>query len=859
MGQKLEKLSEKDEESHDNSECSVQTGETEQSEAGQRDESRDQEDGGSATPQSTGGINGISVTGHTGEHTVTSARTDSQTGQPIRPLCRREHPFNTRGKWVGGDGESWSDTRTVEESETVPSPKETRQTSNQKQGSESKAVALTWTTAMEEQGNGRKSETGCSKSGPDTQARGLTATCDPTNEEDLVLENCTSFDGENDNLGNRKTENLQAAIKRRAEKDTSATSGDDKPPQPSRNTPQEKWHEHKSRRTSDTILVTTDGVEARARSSPAACEESEMRQRLAEVTGSRCQLKGAGNVGAAHTETTGRGKAEREQNMNDQSKGQVSTHRSTQSNSSRNLEKMTDKAGCLIKQEEVGGENKEGHNSEFIAEKTQVGQSYQNRFLDAVAKRAKAAVSSFTKKEGGQASGRAADKPLKSEIPQQDHSSFSKEQSDLIPPVPLLGNESCDGKIQTANSKRERDHVCFSAIVTPPPLTNLLSKKDTMMVTQLDTSMLNSQTVPEATPTKDESMPKEKLKVRGPPPPVPKKPKNALIKLKTAQLMSTDVQRRVKDHQPTEERVKRRHTFHFNKDFPSSNQPTNQDMCLLWDERGAYILPTNIRRLSVDVGPYGQHLSIGHVDDKYRDMIDYDYCVRMANLCPDEELQNLDMSQRRMSLERRSRYKSSPPPVAKKAQNPFASTQTLHIPEVVSDIGVQRPRPACSGKRQIYPEPLSERVNTQVTNDNHANYGSSEDVTGHRDAGHGSEVGSFKPVAELIKETNQMQRHQGRVKPEGAKVEVRVAEQGPSVKVSVMKNAFDVPKRSKERPSEVQPPPKKGKHLGLSELEHVNSVVFFHESVVYQSIYKVLSRHEQKVSGCGSPELAFHV
>ncbi|XP_019937575.2 coronin-1C-A isoform X2 [Paralichthys olivaceus] len=324
------------------------------------------------------------------------------------------------------------------------------------------------------------------------------------------------------------------------------------------------------------------------------------------------------------------------------------------------------------------------------------------------------------------------------------------------------------------------------------------------METQIDTSVANSQ-MPTSCNSKDESVPKEKLKVKGPPPPVPKKPKNPMIKLKTAQLMSTDVQRRNKAHLNSEERVKRRHTFHFNKDFPG-NAPTNQDMCLLWDERGPYIVPTNMRRLSVDLEPC-QHLL--HMDDQYSDMIDYNYCARMANLSPDRELQNLDMTQRRISIGRRSSYNSSPPPVAKKPSNPFTSTE---IPEVMSDMEIHRPRPACSRRREIYPEPLSERVNTQVSNDSHANYSYRKDVTVHggdRDAAYDSEVGSYKPVSEIVKEANQMQRHQGRVKPEGVKAEVRVAEQGPSVKVSQIKNAFDVPKKSKERPPEVQPPPKK--------------------------------------------------
>ncbi|GLD55307.1 uncharacterized protein AKAME5_000782300 [Lates japonicus] len=611
MGQKLEKLSEKDEESLGNSDWSDQTGETQQTETTEQDESRDQDDGSFATPQSIGGITGISVsgqaTGHAGEHTVTPARTDPQTGQPIRPLGQQEHPLNTMGERVGGDRESRSDTRTVKESKTVLSPEESRPTSNKKQGSQRKAVAFSWTTAMEEQGNGKKSEIGCSKLGPDTQTRGLTASCDPTNEEDFVVlerdESWLSSDGENNPFDDRiKTENLQSSIKRRVEEDSFST--------------------------------------------------------------------------------------------------------------------------------------------------------YSNE------------------------------------------------------------NEGSDGKIQIASLKRESELVCFSAVITPPPLTHLLPEKDTTMATQLDTSVAGSQTAAGTSPashdSKDESVPKEKAKVKGPPPPVPKKPKNPFIKLKTAQLMSTDVQRRGKDHLRSEEKVKRRHTFHFNKDLPC-NAPTNQDMCLLWDEKGTYAVPANIRRLSVDLGPW-QHLSLTQMDDKYGDMIDYDYCGRVAKLSPDEEPQNLDMLQRRVFLENRARYKSSPPPVTKKPQNPFASTESLDIPEVTSGKEIQRPKPACSGKREIYPELLSARVSTQVSNDNHPNYGYRKDVTDHstyRDAGSGSEVGSYKPVAEIIKETNQMQRDQGRVKSEGPKAQVRVAEQSPSVKVSQMKNAFDVPKKSKERPPEVQPPPKK--------------------------------------------------
>ncbi|XP_037609595.1 uncharacterized protein LOC119478734 isoform X2 [Sebastes umbrosus] len=663
---------------------------------------------------------------------------------------------------------------------------------------------------MEEQGNGKKSELGRSKLGPDTQIR---TKYDPTNEEDFVVleKDETSMPSDRDStFGKRiKTKNLQSSIKRRVEEDSSA-SGDNLT-QPSRNAPQEKGNEKKSRRRSDTLPVTTDSVEAQAGSSPEVCFEREMGPYLAEVTDSRCRLKGAGRVGAADAETTGRRRAEREQNVNDHCEGKASTninreHLSTQNNSDsvKRIRKSTEDLEGVLEQgrdreskwepclekvdpslRESENQYKESHDSGFIAQKTQVGAdpSHQSRFAGAVSKRAKAG----TKKEDSH--------PPKVEPPSSEDNPFSLEQGDLIP-CRLPENECCDGKIQVASLKRESKLVCFTAVITPPPLTHLLPQRDTSMPTQLCDS-------------KDESVPKEKPKVKGPPPPVPKKPKNPFIKLKTAKLKSTDVQRRGKDHLRSEEKVKRRHTIDFSKDLPC-NTPANQDMCLLWDERGTYTAPTDVRRLSVNLSPW-EHDSLGRMDDRYGDMVDFDYCERMAQLSPEEEPQDLDMLERRVFLERRSRFKSSPPTAAKKPPNRFASAETLHIPEVtLSHNEIKPPKPACSGKREVYPELLPERVSTQVSNDSRGNYGKRRDNhSSDRDAGYGTEAESYKPVAEMIKERNQMQRHQTRVKPEGAKAPVRVAEEGPSVKVSQIKNAFDVPKKSKERPPEVPPPPKK--------------------------------------------------
>lgn len=795
--EKLEQPSEKDEESFENADWSEQTGETEEME---QDASRDQDSSSVGGNTRLGG--GSPATGQVGALTLAPARTDPQTGQPIRSVGQQEGTLNTRGEWVGGDSESHSIAQTVQESKTVLRLKQTKQTPNSKRGAESKAVVCAGTTAMEEQSNGKRSEVGQRKVCPDAQTGSPTVLCDTTNEEDFVVleedEALMSSVWENNIVFSNGThaDNLQSSRERRVEEDSSALQ------RLSGNVPGEKGIE----KTSRIKCVPTDRVEAHGKTLTTACFERETGQDLAEVTGSRCQLKGVSYVGATHTETTG--KAERAQTMNEREDTvdeavQFTGERAVQSAQEPCSEKMSPST------KEPDIQDKESHNSGIIAGKTQAGtkQSDLAKFAGAACKKAK--------KEDGQVFPKAADapskKPPRSEMQLlQDNLLISLEQCDLIPCPPLLENEGSDGKRQVASLKRESELVCFSAVITPPPVTHWLPKGETSLAIQLGTSMVDSQTQPDARPvpcdSKDSSLAKEKPKVKGPPPPVPKKPKNPFIKLKTAQLMSNDVQRRGKDHLRSEERVKRRHTFDFNKNIPWIT-PTNQDMCSLWDERGTYAMPANRRPLSVDLSPW-EHDPLRCLDDQYGDMIDFDYCARMAKLSPEEDVQNLDMLQRREFLERRSRFKSSPPSVAKKPPNPFASTETVHIPEVIPDNELQRPKPA--GKREIHHELHVERIPPHVSS-----YADVTDCSTRRDAESSSEVGSYKPVAEIVKETNQMQRHQGRVKTEGAKVPVRVVEQSPSVRVSQMKNAFDVPKKSKERPAEIQSSPKKGKKVDI--------------------------------------------
>nr|XP_057907148.1 coronin-B isoform X2 [Doryrhamphus excisus] len=378
--------------------------------------------------------------------------------------------------------------------------------------------------------------------------------------------------------------------------------------------------------------------------------------------------------------------------------------------------------------------------SGFHAPKTQA-----DRFASVVSKRAKAVACN-----------------LGTTIPFKDQSSCPK-QDDWVDCI-----EDCDGTTHFGHLTNKSDLVCFSAIITPPPLSHLLPERDAMSG-QMDK--------PPST---------ERPKVKGPPPPVPKKPKNPFIKPKATRVMSSDVQRR--GNLRSEDRARRRHTFDFNRCVLRDAPVFNQDMCVLWDERGTY---TNTHRLSMDLSPW-EHLSLEHMDDEYGDLIDFEYCTRMAKLSSEEDLMDLDMLQRRASQEKQNKFKRAQPPVVKKPTNPFIPAESVHAPEVASDNETEQPKPAL--RRELFTRDnnrLLAHPRTTTQTDDH------------------TEIASYKPVAKLVRET--MKRSQAnRQKPEGAKTQVQVAEhQSPSVKVSQMKNTFDVPKKSKERPQEHQPPLKK--------------------------------------------------
>lgn len=717
--------------------------------------------GGTEQPAAAGqDENGQEDNGSFGELIVSSQTTgqarlhtlqEARTDPQIGQPIRPQGQRDTRREPGGGVRESQSVGGTGGQTQTIPSPEATRPTPTKRRNPANKAAGCGGTVAMAEQG-------GQKHSGLASQGKG--ARSDPITKEDFVM-----LDDGNESLvssGGQVTVVFEAGTpvgKPPSHMERHVKEGQSNFSQPSRNVLQQHASRATSRgRNADEPSALAGSLEAQGnRSLPVAPSEGEPAQRVAEVTGGRCRLKAAGYVGAA------------------------SSKASVERGKEQNLRAASD--------------------SVVERQKTPAEQSPQ----------IKAAGAERTGPVSLPSQGLS--RGTESDPPECLRSGIVLERCEPLPRPSLLGRR--DGEIQReiASLKRESELVFYSAVVAPQPLAHWLPETDAPKVSQ-DKEM---DATSDSSGLKEAVELREKPRVKGPPPPVPKKPKNPFVKLKTAQLMSGDVQRRGKDHLRSEERVRRRHTFHFNKDVPWL-ATSNQDMCTLWDERGAYLAPSGRRPLSVDLSPW-EHGSLECMDDQYGDMIDFDYCARMGKLSPDVELQDLDMMQRRIFFERRSRFRSSapqPPPVARKPPNPFASTETLHLPESVPDNDVLGTNPElCSEERQIPPAVRSERLSPKVDirgsrRDNRENVAN---CRASKDDESGGEVGSYKPVAEIVKEKNQLQKNQGRVKPDTDKAQVRVTEQSSSVKVSQMKNAFDVPKKTRERQAEVQSSPKKGKNL----------------------------------------------
>lgn len=291
----------------------------------------------------------------------------------------------------------------------------------------------------------------------------------------------------------------------------------------------------------------------------------------------------------------------------------------------------------------------------------------------------------------------------------------------------------------------------------------------------------------------------KKTKIKGPPPPVPKKPKNPFKKIqKESASNSIDEQSEYSDLLLKNIKMGRR----------LAAQESTEDL---------NVYPSSC----LDMLPYCVSIGLGTEADIPRHSCIYDELVATGcdnptgtvdELC-DDELKDLSMSQLRPLLERKAKLKGPPPPVPKKPRNPFAETE-MEKTLTSKDFDLANMEyPMKCGKHDSNCHKLDivdkeeSKSTTMPTRYTHVNHRipSSDSSSSDED-----ELSRFRPVAELIRDTSKIHekviRH-SRTNIMEATPDVTVGSQ--SLKVSQMKTAFDVKTSPNKR--ERRSSPKKGK------------------------------------------------
>lgn len=341
-----------------------------------------------------------------------------------------------------------------------------------------------------------------------------------------------------------------------------------------------------------------------------------------------------------------------------------------------------------------------------------------------------------------------------------------------------------DGNASRASLQQEKEPLYFTAVITPPlqihTFPNPVAKKSS------DVSYLYVPHAEIQSMIPDILDPQAEKKMKGPPPPVPKKPKNPFKKsYKESDSHSVDEPREYSDLLLKNIKMGRRQAaLESFEDF--SMHPSCLDML-----------------------PYCMSIE---TDIPRRRLAFYEESVANDSRATSEdpsknELKDMSMSQLRPLLERKAKIKGPPPPVPKKPRNPFADTD---MKKVLTTLDLEYPLKYGQHDSESYmdvvddeeytPAPIARRHSHLVRRlPSSDSSGSEED-----------ELSRFRPVAELIRDTNKIQekviRH-SRTNIVEARPDVTVGSQ--SLKVSQMTRAFDV-KRAQNK-MERSSSPKKGK------------------------------------------------
>ncbi|XP_016143757.1 uncharacterized protein [Sinocyclocheilus grahami] len=336
---------------------------------------------------------------------------------------------------------------------------------------------------------------------------------------------------------------------------------------------------------------------------------------------------------------------------------------------------------------------------------------------------------------------------------------------------------------QTASLQQEKEPLYFTAEITPPLQIHAFPDQEARKssdVSHLYVPHAEKQSmIPDILPTD--------AKIKGPPPPVPKKPKNPFKKAvgrKESACHSTEEPSKYLDLLLRNIQMDRRQAaLQSAEDF--NMHASCLDMSPYYIESPFYMC-MSLEPEAADIPKY--------------DLVPYDEtvapdCDNLIETVDDKELKEMDMSQLRPLLKKKAKIKGPPPPVPKKPQNPFAKTDTeKNQASKDSDLeNVEQPLKYGRRDSECYVMDMEDEEDSKPTTvPTRYPYAACRIPSSDSSALEENELSRYRPVSELIRDSNKIQEkviHHSRTNIMKARPDVTVGSQ--SLKVSQMKTAFD--------------------------------------------------------------------
>ncbi|XP_042580044.1 uncharacterized protein coro1cb isoform X1 [Cyprinus carpio] len=344
---------------------------------------------------------------------------------------------------------------------------------------------------------------------------------------------------------------------------------------------------------------------------------------------------------------------------------------------------------------------------------------------------------------------------------------------------------------QTASLQQEKEPLYFTAVITPPLQIHTFpdqEERKSSDVSHLYVPRAEKQSmITDILPT--DAQTEKKAKIKGAPPPVPKKPKNPFKKAvgrKESASHSTEEPSKYSDLLLRNIKMSRRQAA-----LQSVEDFNTHASCL--DMSTYYIDSPFYMRMSLE--PEAADIPRYYLVP-YDETVAPD-CDNLIETVNDKELKEMDMSQLRPLLKKRAKMKGPPPPVPKKPQNPFAETDTeKNQASKDSDLeNVEQPLKYGSRRdSECYMMDMEDEEDSKPTAvPTRYPYAACRIPSSDSSASEENELSRYRPVSELIRDSNKIQKkviHHIRTNIMKAGPDVTVGSQ--SLKVSQMKTAFDV-------------------------------------------------------------------